>query len=65
MSRSCQRLNFKRCAPQVNKSVLGDEPEFEQLKLKFHRQMIRFYLHSNKYLEICQAYKAIYETKSV
>eukprot|EP00474_Spongospora_subterranea_P008632 CRZ09090.1 hypothetical protein [Spongospora subterranea] len=50
---------------KVNKSVLGEEPEFEQLKLKFHRLMIRFYSHSDKYLDICQAYKAIYQSKSI
>lgn len=52
-------------AKKVNKSVLGDEPEFEELKLKFYQLMVRYHKHANNYLSICQAYKSIYETPSI
>ncbi|CAK9180539.1 unnamed protein product [Ilex paraguariensis] len=40
----------------------ADIPSLLELKRIYYELMIRFYSHSNDYLEICRCYKAIYET---
>ncbi|XP_023765154.1 26S proteasome non-ATPase regulatory subunit 12 homolog A [Lactuca sativa] len=40
-------------------------PSLLQLKRIYYEHMIRFYSHSNDYLEICRCYKSIYEIPSV
>uniref|UniRef100_A0A0C9RIL1 TSA: Wollemia nobilis Ref_Wollemi_Transcript_15877_1969 transcribed RNA sequence n=1 Tax=Wollemia nobilis TaxID=56998 RepID=A0A0C9RIL1_9CONI len=42
-----------------------DIPSILELKRIYHELMIRYYSHSNDYLEICRSYKAIYEIPSV
>ncbi|XP_059642895.1 26S proteasome non-ATPase regulatory subunit 12 homolog A-like [Cornus florida] len=42
-----------------------DIPSLPELKRVYYELMIRYYLHSNDYLEICRSYKAIYEIPSV
>uniref|UniRef100_A0A5B7AHT1 PCI domain-containing protein n=1 Tax=Davidia involucrata TaxID=16924 RepID=A0A5B7AHT1_DAVIN len=42
-----------------------DIPSLLELKRIYYELMIRYYSHSNDYLEICRSYKAIYEIPSV
>ncbi|KAI8030759.1 hypothetical protein LOK49_LG01G02022 [Camellia lanceoleosa] len=42
-----------------------DIPSLLELKRIYYELMIRYYSHSNDYLEICRCYKAIYEIPSV
>uniref|UniRef100_A0A5B7AJ35 PCI domain-containing protein n=1 Tax=Davidia involucrata TaxID=16924 RepID=A0A5B7AJ35_DAVIN len=39
----------------------ADIPSLLELKRIYYELMIRYYSHSNEYLEICRSYKAIYE----
>nr|GMD72760.1 26S proteasome non-ATPase regulatory subunit 12 homolog A-like [Ipomoea batatas] len=43
----------------------ADIPSLLELKRIYYELMIRYYSHSNDYLEICRCYKAIYEIPSV
>ncbi|KAK8937908.1 hypothetical protein KSP40_PGU003518 [Platanthera guangdongensis] len=43
----------------------ADIPSLQELKRIYYELMIRYYSHSNDYLEICRCYKAIYEIGSV
>ncbi|PSS21550.1 26S proteasome non-ATPase regulatory subunit 12 A like, partial [Actinidia chinensis var. chinensis] len=43
----------------------ADIPSLLELKRIYYELMIRYYLHSNDYLEICRCYKAIYEIPPV
>ncbi|CAL5326838.1 unnamed protein product [Camellia sinensis] len=43
----------------------ADIPSLLELKQIYYELMIRYYSHSNDYLEICRCYKAIYEIPSV
>ncbi|OIT39063.1 26s proteasome non-atpase regulatory subunit 12 -like a, partial [Nicotiana attenuata] len=43
----------------------ADIPSLLELKKIYYQLMIRYYSHSNDYLEICRCYKAIYEIPSV
>ncbi|KAK6792121.1 hypothetical protein RDI58_011202 [Solanum bulbocastanum] len=43
----------------------ADIPSLLELKQIYYQLMIRYYSHSNDYLEICRCYKAIYEIPSV
>ncbi|KAG5529230.1 hypothetical protein RHGRI_029805 [Rhododendron griersonianum] len=43
----------------------ADIPSLMELKRIYYELMIRFYSHSNDYLEICRCYKSIYEIPSV
>uniref|UniRef100_A0A5B7AMQ8 PCI domain-containing protein n=1 Tax=Davidia involucrata TaxID=16924 RepID=A0A5B7AMQ8_DAVIN len=43
----------------------ADIPSLLELKRIYYELMIRYYSHSNEYLEICRSYKAIYEIPSV
>ncbi|KAG5611891.1 hypothetical protein MTR67_019756 [Solanum verrucosum] len=43
----------------------ADIPSLPELKQIYYQLMIRYYSHSNDYLEICRCYKAIYEIPSV
>lgn len=40
-------------------------PPLEELKLIYYLTMIRYHAHHNNYLEICRAFKAMYETEGV
>ncbi|CAD7697337.1 unnamed protein product [Ostreobium quekettii] len=40
-------------------------PSLEQLKLEYYLTMIRYHAHFNNYLEICRAFKAMYESEAV
>ncbi|CAA6664563.1 unnamed protein product [Spirodela intermedia] len=42
-----------------------DVPTLLELKRIYYELMIRYYSHSNDYLEICRCYKAIYDIPSV
>uniref|UniRef100_A0A1D1YDA0 26S proteasome non-ATPase regulatory subunit 12 n=1 Tax=Anthurium amnicola TaxID=1678845 RepID=A0A1D1YDA0_9ARAE len=42
-----------------------DVPSLLELKRIYYELMIRYYSHSNDYLEICRCYKAIYDIPSV
>ncbi|KAL3613485.1 26S proteasome non-ATPase regulatory subunit 12 A [Castilleja foliolosa] len=43
----------------------ADIPSLSELKQIYYQLMIRYYSHSNDYLEICRCYKSIYEIPSV
>ncbi|XP_073059123.1 26S proteasome non-ATPase regulatory subunit 12 homolog A-like [Primulina eburnea] len=43
----------------------ADVPSLLELKRIYYQLMIRYYSHSNDYLEICRCYKSIYEIPSV
>ncbi|RWR72506.1 26S proteasome non-ATPase regulatory subunit 12 A [Cinnamomum micranthum f. kanehirae] len=43
----------------------SDIPSLLELKRIYYELMIRYYSHSNDYLEICRSYKSIYEIPSV
>ncbi|KAF5960366.1 hypothetical protein HYC85_001575 [Camellia sinensis] len=47
------------------KKAPADIPSLLELKRIYYELMIRYYSHSNDYLEICRCYKAIYEIPSV
>jgi len=49
---------------KINRKVLL-ETEFQDLKLRFYEQMIRYHSHDNNYLEICRCYHSIYDTPNV
>eukprot|EP00798_Chlamydomonas_sp_ICE-L_P019746 gene19746-26438_t len=36
-----------------------------ELKLRYYELMIRYYAHSNNYLEVCRSLKSIYEVESI
>ena len=40
-------------------------PPVLELKLRYYKLMIRFYSHSNEYLEICRCYQNIMECEGV
>jgi len=42
-----------------------NEPDLQDLKLRFYELMIRFYAHEANYLEICRCYQNIYDTPTV
>lgn len=39
--------------------------DFQDLKIRFYTQMIRYYEHELKYLEICRCYMSIYDTPKI
>ncbi|KAL7089862.1 hypothetical protein ACP275_12G003600 [Erythranthe tilingii] len=43
----------------------ADIPSLLELKRIYYQLMIRYYSHSNDYLEICRCYKSIYEIPSI
>lgn len=47
----------------TNKALAKDE--FQDLKLRYHELMVRYYSHQGEYLNICRSYRAMYETKLV
>ncbi|GLT41296.1 hypothetical protein SLA2020_153710 [Shorea laevis] len=50
---------------QVVEKAPADIPSLLELKRTYYELMVRYYSHSNDYLEICRCYKAIYEIPSV
>lgn len=49
---------------KIQRKLLQD-PEFQDLKLRFYEHMIRYYSHDSNYLEICRCYQSIYDTPNV
>jgi 26S proteasome regulatory subunit N5 len=49
---------------KISRKAIKEE-EFQDLKIKFYEQMVRFYFHEKKYLEICKCYKEIYDTSKI
>jgi 26S proteasome regulatory subunit N5 len=49
---------------KINPKVLL-EKGFEDLKLKYYKQMIEFYAHYSQYVEIAKCYQHIYDTPTV
>lgn len=41
------------------------KPELEDLKISYHRLLIRYYTHQKDFLEVCRAYLCIYDTGSI
>lgn len=52
-------------ARKVNTKTLKKDEELSDLKLKFYRLMIEFHVHKGDYLEVCQAYREVYNTKCI
>ncbi|KAK9361187.1 PCI domain-containing protein [Lipomyces starkeyi] len=42
-----------------------DNPEVQDLRLRFYELMIQISLHDDKYLDVCKHYRAVYDTPSV
>lgn len=49
---------------KITKKVLHAE-DTQDLKVRFYTQMVRYYAHDNKYLDICRSYQNIYETPKI
>jgi 26S proteasome regulatory subunit N5 len=49
---------------KLNPKLLEKE-EFQDLKINFYEYMIKYWLHEEKYLDVCKCYLAIFNTKSV
>lgn len=49
---------------KMNKKLLED-PEFQDIKLRFYTLMVRYYLHDFKYSDMCRAYQSMYNTPDV
>jgi len=39
--------------------------DFQDLKLRYYTQMVRYYAHDSKYLDICRCFHSMYETPKV
>ncbi|KAL6051988.1 26S proteasome non-ATPase regulatory subunit 12 [Balamuthia mandrillaris] len=52
-------ISNKIAASAINKE------EFQDLKLRYHELMIQYYSHKKDYLNICRAYRAMYDTKCI
>jgi len=48
----------------MNKKIIED-PQFQDIKVRYYTLMIRFYENERKYLDIAKSYHSIYETKIV
>ncbi|KAK9365909.1 PCI domain-containing protein [Lipomyces kononenkoae] len=42
-----------------------DNPDVQDLRLRFYELMIQISLHDDKYLDVCKHYRAVYDTPSV
>eukprot|EP01112_Ceratiomyxa_fruticulosa_P021673 TRINITY_DN7706_c0_g6_i1.p1 TRINITY_DN7706_c0_g6~~TRINITY_DN7706_c0_g6_i1.p1 ORF type:complete len:425 (+),score=93.96 TRINITY_DN7706_c0_g6_i1:170-1444(+) len=49
---------------KISRKALTDE-SLQDLKLRFYSEMIRYYRHSNNFLEVTRCYQQIYDTKSI
>lgn len=49
---------------KINRKVLG-ETQFQDLKIRFFKLMIEYYMHEKNFLEICKCYQAMYDTPKV
>mmetsp|Transcript_25895 Transcript_25895/g.42541 ORF Transcript_25895/g.42541 Transcript_25895/m.42541 type:complete len:443 (+) Transcript_25895:30-1358(+) len=49
---------------KISPKFLAD-PEVQDLKVRNHRLMIRYYAHNNSYLDMAKSYHAIYSTPNV
>ncbi|KAL0344344.1 UNVERIFIED_CONTAM: 26S proteasome non-ATPase regulatory subunitA [Sesamum angustifolium] len=60
---------FRKEKPKEGEAIVeetpADIPSLLELKKIYYQLMIRYYAHSNNYLEICRCYKSIYEIPSV
>ena len=46
-------------------SVVQDVPSLSDLKVMYYNTLIRYHRKFNDYLEICRAYKAMYESRDI
>lgn len=49
---------------KINTKILEAE-DFQDLKIVYYEFMIRYWLHEEKYLDVCKCYLAIYNTPSI
>lgn len=42
-----------------------DDPEVEDLKLRYYELMIKISLHDDKYLDVCKHYRAVFDSKTI
>jgi len=49
---------------KINRRVLT-EPDFQDLKLRFYRLMVEYYMHDKNFLEIAKCFQSIYDTPKV
>ncbi|GBF93932.1 26S proteasome non-ATPase regulatory subunit 12-like [Raphidocelis subcapitata] len=40
-------------------------PSLPELKIKYYQLMIQYHMHSNNYLEVCRAYRSLYESEGI
>ncbi|EYU24064.1 hypothetical protein ABFS83_12G003700 [Erythranthe nasuta] len=55
----------KKEGDSIVEEAPADIPSLLELKRIYYQLMIRYYSHSNDYLEICRCYKSIYEIPSI
>jgi len=66
--RLCLAIDDNIRAQIISKKITSkalENPDFQDLKLRFYELMIRYYHHNNDYLNICKSYRSMYETKLV
>mgnify|MGYP001036962964 FL=1 len=66
--RLCLAKNDNIRAQIISKKITTkalDNPDFQDLKLRFYELMIRYYHHNNDYLSVCKSYRSMYDTKIV
>jgi len=49
---------------KISNKLLND-PELEDVKIRYYTLMIRIYVHENKYIDICKSYHSIYNTPKI
>lgn len=49
---------------KINPKLLEKE-EFQDLKIQYYEYMVRYYLHENKFLDVCKSYLAIFNTPCI
>lgn len=57
LSRFDSRCTFEQASCMCPQGT----PSLEELKKQYYALMIRYHAHSGDYLEICRAYRAVYE----
>ncbi|PFH33288.1 putative 26s proteasome subunit p55 [Besnoitia besnoiti] len=63
-----RRGDFIRCqiiSKKINAKLLDNDESLQDLKIRYYRLMILYYLHEGMTLDCCKAYHSIYNTPSV
>jgi len=66
--RLCLAKNDNIRAQIISRKITSkalENPDFQDLKLRYYELMVRYYHHNDDYLNICKAYRSMYDTKLV